>query len=228
MTIAIAIDGPASSGKGTVARMVARTMNYAYIDTGAMYRSVALLAERAGVSLSDGPALGRLAAGLRFAFAWDGEALRIEVSGEDLSSAIRSESVGQGASKVSAHPEVRAALLGLQQQLGSAGGVVMEGRDIGTVVLPDAALKIFLDAELDTRAARRTAELRRRGLDVTLAEIAAEIRQRDAQDRGRAIAPLLQAEDAFYLDTTALTPEQVAARIAEMARRVIDADRAIR
>ena len=220
MPIRIAIDGPASSGKGTVARLTARRLDYAYVDTGAMYRAVALLALRDGLSLSDGDSLGGLTRGLRFAFAWDGTRLQISVNGEDVSDAIRAETVGQGASRVSIHPPVREALLDQQRRLASAGGVVMEGRDIGTVVLPDAELKIFLDASLDVRARRRTEEMIRRGMDASLETTRAEIQERDIRDRSRLVAPLRQAAGAVYLDTSALTPEEAVERIASLAKAV--------
>lgn len=203
--IAIAVDGPGSSGKGTVARGVARALGFQYVDTGAMYRAVALLARRRGVGWDDAQAIGRLAAELRFRFQWDGDILRVEVDGEDLTRAIRADDVGQGASRISRYPEVRAALLGLQRELGAAGGVVMDGRDIGTVVLPDAELKIFLDASLEERARRRHEELLRRGEVVHLDEVKAALDARDRQDRERATAPLVPADDAIHIDTTQLT-----------------------
>ncbi|HMV67426.1 MAG TPA: (d)CMP kinase, partial [Myxococcota bacterium] len=163
MGITIAVDGPASSGKGTVARAVARALGYAYVDTGAMYRSVALVASRRGVGWDDEPALADLAAGLSFRFGWDGARLRVEVDGEDVTAAIRADTFGTGASRVSRLPRVRAALLDLQRALGAAGGVVMDGRDIGTVVLPAADLKVYLDADVHERARRRHAEIVGRG-----------------------------------------------------------------
>ena len=217
--ICIAIDGPASSGKGTVARMVAQVLNYAYIDSGAMYRAVALLATEAGLELDDGAALESLADGLRFDFQWDGNELRILVNDRDVSSAIRLEHVGRGASDVAVLPRVRAALLGRQRALAAGGGVVMDGRDIGTVVLPEAELKVFLDASVEERATRRFRELQQRAATIEYERLIEEIRLRDAQDRDRATAPLRQAEDAIYLDTTQLSPAQAADRIVEIARR---------
>ena len=214
--LAVAIDGPASSGKGTVARMVAREMGYAYVDTGAMYRAVALSALRAGLDLEDGAACGALAARLRFDFTWRGGARTVAVDGEDVSAAIRGEAAGQGASQVSRHPAVRAALLGLQRGLAERGDVVMDGRDIGTVVLPDARLKIYLDADLSERARRRHREQLERGLASDYEDIRRELAARDAQDMGRAHAPLRAAEDAVRLDTTGLTPAEAAARIVSL------------
>lgn len=218
MRLRIAIDGPASSGKGTVARLVARRLGYAYVDTGAMYRSVALLARRRGVSWDDASGLRALTLELTFAFTWRSERLVVSVCGEDVSTAIRDPDIGQGASRVSVFPGVRAALLSVQQDLGRAGGVVMEGRDIGTVVLPDAELKVFLDADVSVRAQRRAAELLRRGEQVSIAEIEAELRERDARDRGRAVAPLKQAADAVYLDTTSMNAAAATAEIVRMAQ----------
>ena len=213
--LSIAIDGPASSGKGTVARMVARACGLAYVDTGAMYRSVGLRALRLGLSTTDGPAVGRLAASLNFTFSWDGAQLRVEVDGEDLTRAIRTESVGQAASDVAVCPEVRAALLELQRRL-ARSGAVLDGRDIGTVVLPDADLKVYLDASAEIRATRRHQELAARGDHRPLADVLRDIVARDAQDSGRAHAPLRAAEDAVRIDSTHRTPDQVVAEILDL------------
>lgn len=215
---AIAVDGPASSGKGTVARAVARTLGFAYVDTGAMYRSVALRGARAGIELSNGAALAALIGQLDFDFQWDGEQLAVLVDGEDLTQAIRSERVGQGASTVAALPPVRKALLDQQRQLAARRGVVMDGRDIGTVILPDAQLKVFLDASVQIRAQRRYQELKARGEAVQLRTVRQELEQRDANDVGRTIAPLRQADDAIYLDSSELSPAQATARVLDLAR----------
>jgi len=215
---AVAIDGPASSGKGTVARLVAHELDFAYIDTGAMYRAVALFASRRGVSWDDGDALGLVAAGLRFDFRWGGEALEIRVGGEDVTAEIRGEAIGQGASAVARFPTVRAALLGRQRQLSERGDVVMDGRDIGTVVLPEAKLKVYLDASLQERARRRHLEMVERGEAVQYADIHRELAARDAQDMNRATAPLRAADDAVRMDTTGLTPGDAAAQIVALAR----------
>ena len=216
--ICIAIDGPASSGKGTVARRVARVLDYAYVDTGAMYRSVGLVATERGVALDDGGALGRLAAGLRFGFSWTVDGLRVSVDGRDVSEDIRAEQVGNAASAVATRPEVRSALLGLQRALGSDGRVVMDGRDIGTVILPGAELKVFLDASLDERARRRHQELQARGLSPSLDSVRGELALRDAQDSGREVAPLMAAADAVVLDSTALAPDVVVDTVLGLAR----------
>jgi cytidylate kinase len=214
--IRIAIDGPGSSGKGTVAKLVAQALGYRYIDTGAMYRAVALAARRAGVP-GKSAGIGRVARAATIDFAWDGADLRTTLEGVDVSAEIRTEEIGRGASDVASVPEVRAALLDHQRALGRAGGVVMDGRDIGTVVLPDAELKIFLDASLSERARRRALELEERGERWPLERVEADLRARDEQDAGRTVAPLKRAPDAVYLDTTGLSPESVRDRILALA-----------
>lgn len=217
-TIAIAVDGPGSAGKGTIARGVARRLGYQYVDTGAMYRSVALRAIRAGIPWDADEELAALAASLSFSFPFEGDVLRVIVDGEDLTSAIRADGIGMGASMVSKVPAVRAALLDLQRGLGRAGGVVMDGRDIGTVVLPDAQLKVYMDADLEVRALRRYEEAVRRGQTVSLQGVRDALAKRDKQDMEREIAPLRQAEDAVYLDTTEMTIRQAIAHVAGLAR----------
>lgn len=219
--LTIAVDGPGSSGKGTVARGVARALGYQYVDTGAMYRAVALVARRRGLDWDDAGRVAEVARALGFAFVWDSDVLLVCVDGEDLTRQIRADDVGQGASRVSRHPEVREALLGLQRSLGAGGGVVMDGRDIGTVVLPDADLKVFLDADPDERARRRHEELVRRGEAVHLVEVRDALAHRDRQDRERETAPLRPAPDAHVLDTTNLTIGQSIDRLlALVATRV--------
>lgn len=203
--ITIAIDGPASSGKGTIARLVAAALGYDHVDTGAMYRAVALFTVRAGFALE---AAATVAQQLSFSFPiLDGQR-RVVVNGEDVSLAIRGEQVGKGASVVAAIPGVRAALLETQRALGRRGGVVMDGRDIGTVVLPDAELKIFLDADLKERARRRARET---GANVDT--VLAEIHERDLRDSSRAVAPLRAAEDAIHLDSTCLSIDEVVEQV---------------
>ncbi len=218
MPIAIAIDGPAGSGKGTAARRLAQSLGYGWIDTGAMYRAVAWAARERGVSWDDAASLGALAAGLAMVFGQDGDRLTLHVDGVDVTDAIRADDVGTGASRVSRWPSVRSALLDQQRALGAAGGVVMDGRDIGTVVLTDAALKVFLDADLDERARRRTEELRARGESVDLDAIREAMARRDAEDTQRAVAPLRPADDAVHLDATALSPDEVLTALMALAR----------
>ncbi len=208
----VAIDGPAGAGKSTVARRAADALGFVLVDTGAMYRVVALAAERDGVAWSDGPALGRLAASLveSAAIGFERDAVRgvrVRLRGEDVSEAIRTPSIGMGASTVSAHPEVRAALLDLQRQAGAGGGVVLEGRDIGTVVFPDAEAKFFLTASPEVRARRRYDELVAKGKagGVTLEGTLEDVRRRDAQDTGRAVAPLKQADGAVLIDSSGMS-----------------------
>lgn len=215
--ITIAVDGPASSGKGTVARGVARALGYQYIDTGAMYRAVALVARERGVGWRDEDGVAALAAALVFRFLWDGDVLRVHVDGRDITRELRQDDVGKGASDVSALPKVRAALLTLQRELGRRGGIVMDGRDIGTVVLPDAELKVFLDADPDERARRRHEELIRRGAVVSYQQVRDALEARDKQDRERPVAPLCQAADAVYLDTTNLTIRQATDAVLALA-----------
>ncbi|MFH1469382.1 MAG: (d)CMP kinase [Pseudomonadota bacterium] len=215
----IAIDGPAASGKGTVARGLAAALGYTYVDTGTLYRTLALLARREGVSLSDEASLAQLAATLPVRLLWDGHRLQVLLGEENISEAIRTEEAGQDASAVAALPRVRAALLGLQQRLGAAGGVVMDGRDIGSVVMPGAELKVYLDASLAERARRRLLELRARGLEAESETILREVAARDAQDSQRAVAPLQVLPDSWRLDTTGMSPAEVLACVVAEARR---------
>lgn len=208
--IAIAVDGPAGSGKSTVARRIAAELGLLYIDTGAMYRAITLKALRQGISLYDEAALGRLAREtvLEFKEMPDGSQ-HLFMDGEDVSEEIRSMPVNDGVSLVAAVKEVRAALVEKQQKLGARGGVVMDGRDIGTVVLPHAEWKFFLTASPEERARRRWRELKAKGLDVSLREIEANITRRDEIDSNRKVNPLRPAEDAIYLDTTEMSIEEV-------------------
>jgi cytidylate kinase len=217
----IAIDGPAGAGKSTVARALANRLGFFLLDTGAIYRTLALSAARAGVDFGDGAALGRLADDLAIRF---DEAGRVFLGDEDVSTAIRTPAMSQGASTVSAHPPVRQALLGLQRRLAARGRCVVEGRDIGTVVLPWAPLKIFLTASPEVRARRRFDELTARGQSVDYASTLAELRERDDRDSNRAVAPLKQAEDAVLLDTSELEEGAVLDRMEALARARFDSE----
>ena len=229
----VAIDGPAGAGKSTVARRLADALGYVLVDTGAMYRAVALVAKREGVAWSDGPALGELARGLvakdALSFERDpGLGVRVKLVGEgdrreDISEAIRMPDIAQGASTVSAHGDVRRVLLELQRLAGRGGGVVLEGRDIGTVVFPEAEVKFFLTASAEIRARRRHAELVAKGQTVTFEATLADVKQRDAQDEGRAVAPLKQAEGAVLVDSTNLTFEQTVAQMLEHVKQATSA-----
>jgi cytidylate kinase len=215
----VAIDGPAGAGKSTVSMRLARTLGFSLIDTGAIYRTVALAATRRKVSLDDDHRLGELVGTLRIEFRFDKDGNRTYLDGEDVSTAIRTPEISMAASSVSARKVVRDGLLGLQRRLGQVGGVVLEGRDIGTVVFPDAEVKIFLTASERERARRRNAELRQKGTDVGLEETIREVRERDRQDSTREHAPLCKAADATEIVTDGLSIEEVVAQIAEMVRR---------
>jgi len=210
----IAIDGPAASGKSTVGKALAERLNYVYIDTGALYRAVAWLATREKISPHMPSGLTQLIAST--AISLTGER-RVLVGDHDVTDEIRTEEIGGLASAFSALPEVRTALLGLQRRLGSAGGVVMDGRDIGTVVFPDAEVKIFLHASEEERSRRRWSELVGRGETAEKEEVSREMLRRDHRDRTRTSAPLVPAEDAVSIDSTGLTPAEVVDRIATLA-----------
>ncbi len=216
--IQIAIDGPSASGKGTVSREVARALGYTYLDSGALYRTVALFAQRQGVDWSDGPGLVAMIQNLSFEALPEAGAMGVAVNGVRVGDAIRSEEMGQGASAVAKIQEVRGALLALQRNLAAAGGVVMDGRDIGTVVLPGAELKVFLTASVAERAARRHAEQLSRGIADTLDSVQEALRRRDEQDVNRAHAPLREAGDAVRVDSTSRSPEEVVREIVRLAR----------
>jgi CMP/dCMP kinase len=210
----IAIDGPAGAGKSTTARLLAVRLGYALLDTGAIYRVVALRASERGIPWDEGPALGALADRLDIAFRLDGDLNRVLANGEDVTARLRTPEISDAASRVSALPEVRAALLGLQRRIGAAGGVVVEGRDIGTVVFPTAEAKFFLTASVDERARRRLADLRASGRAADLDTTRAEIVERDARDSSRSSAPLRKADDAVEIDSSALDAAEVVERMA--------------
>jgi cytidylate kinase len=220
-TLIVAMDGPAGAGKSTVARRVAQSLGFTLLDTGALYRTVAFAAERKGIAWSDVVGCERVAADvvsrgvLRLQPA-EGSGLRVLLEGVDVGEAIRTPSMSMGASTVSAIPGVRAALLDLQRNFaktGDARGVVAEGRDIGTVVFPDADVKVFLTASVEERARRRHRELAAKGSDVTFEQTRDEVAARDAQDSGRAIAPLRKADDAIEIDTTACGIDEAVSRV---------------
>jgi cytidylate kinase len=219
----VAIDGPAGAGKSTVARRLAEVLGFVYVDTGALYRGVALAAERHRVDWRDGEAVGALARGLvarrALSFARDPDhGVRVWLDGEDVTSAIREPEMAMGASTVSAHKAVRDALLDLQRHAGQNGAVVLEGRDIGTVVFPDADVKFFLTARDEVRAKRRHLEQTAKGAALSFEETLADVRRRDAQDSSRPVAPLRQAEDAVYIDNSDISVEETVSRMAREVR----------
>ncbi|WP_047393701.1 (d)CMP kinase [Chitinibacter sp. ZOR0017] len=199
----IAIDGPSASGKGTVAQRVADTLGFHYLDSGAIYRLTALAALQQGVLWSDEDAVTSVAQYLDVVF--DGD--QILLAGQNVTTAIRSEEIGSGASQIAALPKVRIALLARQQAFAKAPGLVADGRDMGSVVFPDAKLKVFLTASAAARAERRFKQLQARGEAADLAVITADLEARDARDRARSVAPLAQTEGALLLDTTELTAD---------------------
>ena len=206
--VSIAIDGPAGAGKSTIARAIAERLGYIYVDTGALYRAIGLYMRRKGIPTTDFAAVAGNLGGVEVRLAFrDGEQ-RVFLAEEDVSDAIRTQDISIAASNVSAVPEVRAFLFDLQRDLAKKNHVVMDGRDIGTVVLPHAGAKVFLTAAPEARARRRLLELKQRGQETELETVLRDIVQRDEQDRNRAVAPLRQAEDAVLLDTTELGLEE--------------------
>lgn len=215
----IAIDGPAGAGKSTVARELSRRLGYVYVDTGAMYRVVGLLARERGIGPDEGARLGELADGLDIRFEARAEANQaVYADGRDVTAAIRDQPIGEWASKVSTQGEVRERMVAAQRRIAREGGAVLEGRDIGTVVFPDADLKFYLDASAEERGLRRYHQLRERGEPAVLAEIVAEIAERDRRDRSRAHSPLRCAPDAERVDTTRRSAEEVLALLLERCR----------
>jgi cytidylate kinase len=213
----IAIDGPVGSGKSTVARRVAEMMDYLYIDTGAMYRAVALKALRRGIPFDASDALAALAGETRIDLHQQSGTQQVLLDGEDVTVAIRTPEVAQGASKVAVVAGVRHVLVAEQRRAGEQGGVVMEGRDIGSVVFPDAHLKVFLTASPEIRAERRWREHQQKGDAIDLAQTLEEIHQRDRRDAGRSASPLIRAQDAVLVDSTAMEPEEVARLVVLLA-----------
>lgn len=203
----IAIDGPSASGKGTVAALVARALGFHYLDSGALYRVTAFAAQRAGVSLEDEQALAELAMGLDLRF----DGVEVYLNGEAVGDAIRTEEAGRAASKIAAMPVLRAALLERQRAFRQAPGLVTDGRDMGSVVFPDARVKIFLTASCEERAQRRYKQLIEKGFDANLAALFQDLSERDARDAARSVAPLKQSADAALLDTTGLSIDQAVA-----------------
>jgi cytidylate kinase len=212
----IAIDGPSGAGKGTVARAVARALDYPHIDTGAMYRALAWKARAEGLDLSDGAAVAAVGERARF----DLEGGRVAIDGQDVTSAIRTPEIDAAAATIARHQAVRRVLVARQRDYGQRGGIVMEGRDIGTVVFPRADVKIYLDASADERARRRAHDPAHTSRAGAVGEVATALAARDHQDRTRDASPLAQAPDAVYIDTTDVTIEEVVERVMAAIARV--------
>ncbi|HZT33263.1 MAG TPA: (d)CMP kinase [Bryobacteraceae bacterium] len=213
--VVVAIDGPAGAGKSTIAKRLAARLGFTYIDTGAMYRAVSLWALRRGVDLSDMHRTEQLAKAARIDLEPGG---RVLLNGEEVTDAIRTAEVGEAASVIAVLPGVRRAMVEKQREMGARTSVVMEGRDIGTVVFPNADVKVFLDASQPERVRRRLIDFQAQGQPVTAETLEEQIRERDQRDRSRAEAPLAQAPDAVYLDSTGLTIEQVEEEILRLVR----------
>lgn len=215
----IAIDGPGGSGKGTVARLVARQFGWHLLDSGALYRLVALAGLKNGLAADDVAGHARLAATLDVKFEADTRGdERVLLAGSDVTRELRGEQTGEAASRVAAWPEVRSALLGRQRAFARAPGLVADGRDMGSIVFRDAGLKVFLTATPEERARRRYKQLIQKGLSVNLAALSAEIAERDRRDTTRAVAPLIAVPDAIVVDSTALSIEEVVGRVTSLAR----------
>lgn len=223
MKIAIAIDGPSGAGKSTISKMLAKEFGFTYVDTGAIYRTVGVYVYRNGIDPKDSVAVGAILDKVGIEIKHEGGLQRLYLNGEDVTKEIREHEISQYASAVSAIPEVRAFLLEMQREFARRDNVIMDGRDIGTVVLPDAKIKIFLTATDEDRARRRYEELLAKGQDVPFEKVLQDMRERDARDSARAVAPLVAAEDAILVDTTGNTLEKslgiireiIAARLGE-------------
>jgi CMP/dCMP kinase len=223
--LSVAIDGPAGAGKSTTARRLAEALGIVYVDSGAMYRAVALACVKADVPFTDSDRVSTISSNLTITFSpadTPGGPQRIYVNGEDVTAEIRTPTISGGASTVSTIPAVREILVAKQRALGEKGGVVMEGRDIGTVVLPNAASKIFLTASLDERAKRRYAEMLLRGDNTPFEKVRSDIAERDARDETRAVSPLRPADDAVILDSENMGADQVVAKMLSLSREAFD------
>jgi cytidylate kinase len=222
MKIVIAIDGPSGAGKSTVARAVAERLGYLYVDSGAMYRAVGLAALEQGLDPHDAEKVAACAAPLEINLEKAVGGIRVKLDGRDVTEAIRRPPVAQAASVVATIPRVRELLVAQQQRIGAAGGIVMEGRDIGTVVFPRAELKVFLTASVEERARRRYEQQREQGIESSLEKTRREVEERDHRDRTRKVSPLVQAPDAVYLESTAMTAADVVDVIVRLAEKIVE------
>ena len=216
--LTIAIDGPSGSGKSTIGKAVARRLDYLYIDSGAVYRAVGLKALNAGVSLEDGAAVGAIARDATIQLLGDPDHLRVLLDGQDVTTEIRAPGASRASSVVATIREVREAVVEKLREMSRDSGVVMDGRDIGTKVFPDARVKLFLDASLDVRARRRWEEDRERGRQVSVETVRAELEERDRRDTGRLATPLVKAADAVFIDTSELSLDAVVERVLEIVK----------
>ncbi len=224
----IAIDGPSGAGKSTVGKGLAKRLGYVYIDTGAMYRAIALKMEQRGVALEEEEALDAFLASIHLSFAADGDENRLFCNGEEVTHAIRTPEISRLASHISKSRVVREAMVRLQREMGREGGVVLEGRDIGTVVFPEADLKFYLDADPEERGRRRYRELLEKGMAVEFEKTLQEVMERDRNDMNRSLSPLRKAEDAIHIDSTHRSVEEVVNemyQIVEKKRKKIEAHR---
>lgn len=219
----ITVDGPSGAGKGTLCMLLAEKLGWKLLDSGAIYRVLALAAIHHGVDLESEDALVPLAAHLDVQFVADGELVKVILEGEDVSGELRKEETGMAASKVAALPRVREALLRRQRAFSEEPGLVADGRDMGTVVFPQAEVKIFLDASAEERANRRMKQLQQKGLDVNFDHLLKEIQERDDRDRNRAVAPLRPADDAVVLDSTEMSIEQVTEQALAYIEKILSA-----
>lgn len=213
MSFNIAIDGPAGAGKSTIAKRLSKELSFVYVDTGAMYRAMALYFIRNGIDHTDEAAISAACADIDITISYQDGMQCVILNGENVNEWIRTEEVGIMASNTSVYPKVREKLTALQQKLAQTSDVVMDGRDIGTCVLPHAQVKIYLTAGVDARAKRRYDELKKKGVDADYAQIEADIKERDYRDMHRAVAPLVQAEDAVLVDSSAMSIEEVVAAV---------------
>lgn len=219
--IKVAIDGPAGAGKSTIARLAAAQLAYIYVDTGAMYRAITWYALERGIEAHDAQAISSLLPGIELELVPAANGQQVMVNGEDVTGLLRTAAVNAQVSQVSQIAEVRRKLTAMQRHLAEAGGVVMDGRDIGTQVMPDAELKIYLTATVEERARRRQRELDAAGEYIALDTLQRQIAARDDADRGREISPLRQADDAVYIDSSDMTIEQVVGRIVGLSKSLI-------